>query len=36
MTPTLKVRRALLEQRLSQQFAVWEKSGHDVIWIDSV
>jgi long-chain acyl-CoA synthetase len=36
MTPTLKVRRALIEQRLSQKFAVWENSGRDVIWIDSV
>ncbi len=36
MTPTMKVRRAIIEQRLSQRFSEWENSGAPVIWIDKV
>jgi long-chain acyl-CoA synthetase len=36
LTPTLKVRRAALEQRLSPCFADWEKSQAKVIWMDSL
>jgi long-subunit acyl-CoA synthetase (AMP-forming) len=36
LTPTLKVRRAALEQRLSPRFADWEKSQAKVIWMESL
>jgi len=35
LTPTLKVRRATLEQRFSPRFADWEKSQAKVIWMDT-
>jgi long-chain acyl-CoA synthetase len=36
LTPTLKVRRATLEQRLSPRFAAWENSQSKVIWMESL
>jgi long-chain acyl-CoA synthetase len=36
LTPTLKVRRATLEQRSSPRFADWEKSQTKVIWMESL
>jgi long-chain acyl-CoA synthetase len=36
LTPTLKVRRATLEQRLSPRFATWESSQRKVIWMESL
>ena len=36
LTPTLKVRRATLEQRLSPRFAAWEASQQKVIWMESL
>ena len=36
LTPTLKVRRATLEQRLSPRFAAWETSQRKVIWMESL
>ena len=35
LTPTLKVRRVALEQRLSPRFADWEDSQKKVIWIET-
>ena len=36
LTPTLKVRRSTLEQRLSPRFAAWEASQQKVIWMESL
>ncbi len=36
LTPTLKVRRATLEQRYSPRFAAWENSQQKVIWMESL
>jgi long-chain acyl-CoA synthetase len=36
LTPTLKVRRATLEQRYSPRFAAWENSQTKVIWMESL
>ena len=36
LTPTLKVRRATLEQRYSPRFASWENSQTKVIWMESL
>jgi long-chain acyl-CoA synthetase len=36
LTPTLKVRRAALEQRFSPRFAAWESSQQKVIWMESL
>jgi long-subunit acyl-CoA synthetase (AMP-forming) len=36
LTPTLKVRRATLEQRYSPRFASWEASQTKVQWMESL
>ncbi|HSY35078.1 MAG TPA: AMP-binding protein [Acidobacteriaceae bacterium] len=36
LTPTLKVRRATLEQRYSPRFASWENSQTKIIWMESL
>ena len=36
LTPTFKVRRATLEQRLSPRFNSWETSQQKVIWMESL
>ncbi len=36
LTPTLKVRRATLEQRYSSRFAPWEASQTKVLWMESL
>ena len=36
LTPTLKVRRATLEQRFSPNFNPWENSQQKVIWMESL
>jgi long-subunit acyl-CoA synthetase (AMP-forming) len=36
LTPTLKVRRATLEQRYSARFAAWETSQTKVQWMESL
>jgi long-chain acyl-CoA synthetase len=36
LTPTLKVRRAALEQRFSPRFAAWDTSQRKVIWMESL
>jgi long-chain acyl-CoA synthetase len=35
LTPTLKVRRPLLEQRFGQRFNEWEEAQLKVIWVDA-
>jgi long-chain acyl-CoA synthetase len=35
MTPTLKVRRARIEERLAPLFSKWESAGTTVIWLES-
>jgi long-chain acyl-CoA synthetase len=35
LTPTLKVRRPLLEQRFGQRFHEWEEAQLKVIWVDA-
>jgi hypothetical protein len=34
LTPTLKVRRAALEQHFSSHFAAWEARGQKVVWLE--
>ncbi len=34
LTPTLKVRRAALEQHFSTRFAAWEARGEKVVWLE--
>jgi long-chain acyl-CoA synthetase len=34
LTPTLKVRRALIEERQSSHFQAWENSGKPTLWIE--
>ncbi len=36
LTPTLKVRRAAREQRLSPRFAAWESSQQKLIWMETL
>ncbi len=36
LTPTLKVRRATLEQRFSPRFAAWESTQSKVLWMESL
>lgn len=35
LTPTLKVRRALIEQRFQHSFAQWEQAQQPVLWLDT-